>query len=51
MSIKKKGGFKMDKIPYNIIIRLLKRVLMYADTNPEQEKTIFEAIQVLEELK
>jgi hypothetical protein len=41
----------MDKIPYNIIIRLLKRVLMYADTEPYQEKTIFEAIQVLEELK
>ena len=30
----------MEKIPYNIIIRLLKRVLMYADTMPEQEKTI-----------
>jgi hypothetical protein len=25
--------------------------LMYADTEPYQEKTIFEAIQVLEELK
>ena len=41
----------MKKIPYNIIIRLLKKVLMYADTMPEQEKTIFETIKVLEELK
>jgi hypothetical protein len=41
----------MEKIPYNIIIRLLKRVLMYADTETYQEKIIFEAIKVLEELK
>jgi len=41
----------MDKIPYNIIIRLLKKVLMYADTETEQEEIIFKAIKVLEELK